>query len=112
MSSQGRTFVICLYAFESGVVGPATIPAEFSGVEWSCFFMGQRNYIDVKLRINGTIAAHLEEQNGIWLCHGISSGYDASTRQSRNLKKGPVPEAVNRDVSLMWAAAAAGKGIL
>ena len=53
--------------------------------------------------LTGTIAgedsAHLEEQNGIWLCHGISSGYDASARQSRNLKKGPVPEAVNRDVS-------------
>ena len=53
--------------------------------------------------LTGTIAgdnsAHLEEQNGIWLCHDISSGYDASARQSRNLKKGPVPEAVNRDVS-------------
>ena len=39
MHSQGRTFVICQYVFESGVVGPATKPAEFSGVEWSCFFM-------------------------------------------------------------------------
>ena len=37
MRSQGRTFVICQYVFESGVVGPATKPAEFSGVEWSCF---------------------------------------------------------------------------
>ena len=49
--------------------------------------------------IAGEDSAHLEEQNGIWLCHGISSDYDASARQSRKLKKGPVPEAVNRDVS-------------
>ncbi len=55
-------------------------------------------------KLLGTIAGrdsgHLEEQNGTWLCHGISSDYDASARQSRKLKKGPVPEAVNRDVSL------------
>ena len=50
--------------------------------------------------IAGEYSAHLEEQNCIWLCRGISSGYDASARQSRNLKKGPVPEAVYRDISL------------
>ncbi len=68
-------------------------------------FFRDVNAIQVMLNceLMGTIAgedsAHLEELNGIWLCHGISSDYDTSVRQSRKLKKGPVPELVNRDVS-------------
>ena len=30
---HSHSFLICYMAFKSGVVGPATIPAEFSGVE-------------------------------------------------------------------------------
>ena len=66
MRSQGRTFVICRYVFESGVVGPATKPAEFSGVEWSCFFYDLNAIIlMLNCELMGTIAwedaAHLEE---------------------------------------------------
>ncbi len=77
---------------------------------WSSAELNGRVFHDVNAiilmfncELRGTIAgedlAHLEEQNGTCFCHGISSGYGASARQSRNLKKGPVPEAVYRDVS-------------
>ena len=57
MRSQGRTFAICQYVFESGVVGPATKPAEFSGVEWSCFFYDLNAIIlMLNCELMGTIA--------------------------------------------------------